>query len=62
VSVGAACYPQDGSTAHELLRRADDALYRAKSKGKNRVEFARPLASGGPSGIPQVSFGRVSRD
>jgi len=52
VSVGAACYPQDGSTAHELLRRADDALYRAKSKGKNRVEFARPLASGDSPGPP----------
>ncbi len=45
VSVGAACYPHDGATAHELLRRADDALYRAKARGKNRVEFATPLDS-----------------
>lgn len=43
LSIGAACYPQDGVTAQELLRRADDALYRAKSRGKNRVEFATPV-------------------
>ncbi len=46
VSVGAACFPQDGLSARELLGRADDALYRAKTRGKNRVEFA---------GVPQTS-------
>lgn len=40
VSAGVACYPHDGATARELLGRADDALYRAKALGKNRVEFA----------------------
>jgi diguanylate cyclase (GGDEF)-like protein len=45
VSVGAACFPRDGQTARELLSRADDALYRAKARGKNRVEFASAVAA-----------------
>ena len=32
----------DGDTAETLLSRADDALYRAKMKGRNRVERALP--------------------
>lgn len=48
LSVGAACFPKDGGTAQELLRRADEALYRAKSLGGNRVEFAG--APGDPCG------------
>ena len=37
VSVGVATYPEDGSTSEELMRRADTALYRAKSAGRDRV-------------------------
>ncbi|MDR7562991.1 MAG: GGDEF domain-containing protein [Armatimonadota bacterium] len=40
LSVGAAGFPRDGSTAQELLSRADQALYRAKSLGGNRIELA----------------------
>lgn len=40
VSVGAACFPQDGTSVRDLLTRADDALYRAKELGKNQVTFA----------------------
>jgi len=36
VSVGCALYPQDGSDAETLLRRADLALYAAKSAGRDR--------------------------
>jgi diguanylate cyclase (GGDEF)-like protein len=37
LSVGAALYPQDGEDVHSLLKAADDALYRAKEAGRNRV-------------------------
>jgi len=35
-SIGIALYPQDGDTADALLTRADDAMYRAKTLGKDR--------------------------
>ena len=37
-SLGIACYPEHGDTVELLLDNVDKALYRAKSKGKNRVE------------------------
>lgn len=36
-SVGVAAYPAHGTTVEELLRRADAALYTAKSQGRDRV-------------------------
>jgi len=38
-SVGITCYPADGATAEELLRRADAAMYRAKEAGRNAFRF-----------------------
>jgi diguanylate cyclase (GGDEF)-like protein len=38
VSVGVATIPTDAQGMEPLIERADSALYRAKSKGKNRVE------------------------
>jgi len=37
LSVGLASYPEDGQDHHQVLERADLALYRAKHEGKNRV-------------------------
>lgn len=37
ISIGMAVFPLDGQLAEELTRKADDALYRAKAAGRNRV-------------------------
>ena len=42
-SVGVAYYPDDASTAHDLIAAADAALYRAKELGRNRVCSATPV-------------------
>jgi len=56
VSGGIAVYPDDGLDAKTLLRRADAALYDAKSGGRNRIFLARevadPLAKPAPSQPP----------
>ncbi len=49
VSVGVASLPEHATTADALVDQADAALYRAKRRGKNRVEVehARPRAHSG---------------
>jgi diguanylate cyclase (GGDEF)-like protein len=37
ISIGVAAFPDDARTAELLLRRADEALYRAKNTGRDRV-------------------------
>jgi diguanylate cyclase (GGDEF)-like protein/PAS domain S-box-containing protein len=39
LSMGVAMYPENGVSAEELLRKADQALYTAKKKGKNSIWF-----------------------
>ena len=41
-SVGAAVFPEDGEDADRLLRNADIAMYKAKERRGNAVEFFRP--------------------
>ena len=37
ISIGVACYPESGHELLNLISRSDEALYRAKAHGKNRV-------------------------
>ncbi|MDF2629725.1 MAG: hypothetical protein K0R39_3556 [Symbiobacteriaceae bacterium] len=39
VSIGIALYPDHGSTAADLLTRADVAMYQSKDHGRNRASF-----------------------
>jgi diguanylate cyclase (GGDEF)-like protein len=40
-SIGLALWPDDADDPETLIRLADDAMYRAKSAGKNRIRLAR---------------------
>lgn len=43
ISVGIAIYPEHGSTKDELIRAADQAMYRAKKGGRDRVVNAQRI-------------------
>lgn len=43
VSIGVSTYPDDAIDAHGLVRAADQALYKAKGAGKNRIEVAEAI-------------------
>ncbi len=40
ISAGVASFPVDGRTENELWRKADHALYRAKTGGRNQIRLA----------------------
>ncbi|WLW64474.1 sensor domain-containing diguanylate cyclase [Achromobacter aegrifaciens] len=48
ISIGVALWPQDGESASEVIRRADEALYASKQAGRNRVTLWRDQAQAVP--------------
>jgi len=42
LSIGVAIYPKDGESSKTLLKHADEALYRAKNRGKDSFYFYEP--------------------
>ena len=44
-SIGIAVFPRDGSTAEELLRHSDQAMYQAKSSSEGKVSGPSQLRS-----------------
>lgn len=51
ISAGISTYPFDGATPTELLRAGDQALYAAKTAGKDRVASFRELTGSGPAAV-----------
>ena len=57
LSAGISTYPYDGAAASQLLRAADQALYRAKASGKNRIVEFREVVRGSADGSGAGSLG-----
>ena len=59
VSIGVAVFPDAGDNPQEILKAADQAMYRAKDAGRNRVEAALPdRESPSPLSGPVVALQR----
>ncbi len=41
-SGGVASYPEDAETMEDIIKRADEGLYRSKAAGKNQITLAQP--------------------
>jgi diguanylate cyclase (GGDEF)-like protein/PAS domain S-box-containing protein len=57
LSFGVAAFPGDGQTAEELVRAADQALYRAKAAGRDRIILAQDPGPSLTAAEPAVKAG-----
>lgn len=53
-SIGIAFYPQDAATPDDLVRHADEAMYRAKKAGRNRFSFFTVTLRDSGTGSPEI--------
>jgi diguanylate cyclase (GGDEF)-like protein/PAS domain S-box-containing protein len=58
-SMGVALYPEQGSTIGSLIRAADNALYRAKTRGRDCVVLAKTNSEAAGTEKPQVSDSKL---
>jgi diguanylate cyclase (GGDEF)-like protein len=60
VSIGVAVFPDAGDNPQAVMKAADQALYRAKEKGRNRVELsgAAPMDADAPE-LHSVAMNRA---
>ncbi|SFB02591.1 diguanylate cyclase (GGDEF) domain-containing protein [Acetitomaculum ruminis DSM 5522] len=45
ISMGVVLFPQEGTVVSDLIKKADIALYEAKKKGKNTIEYYNDIAA-----------------
>src|SRR5207247_836172 len=66
LSGGIAVYPEDGDDLGEVLRRADETLYRATAEGKHRIAAQcverRPAERIGLEGVPLTVTHKKERE
>jgi diguanylate cyclase (GGDEF)-like protein len=55
ISIGLAAFPGDGTTGDELIRAADERLYRAKAEGRNRIAPSVKQALGAAPTTPSIT-------
>ena len=59
ISVGVAAFPYSGDSPQAVLKAADEALYRAKEDGRNRVQLSASLSPSPSSSMgPAVALQR----
>jgi diguanylate cyclase (GGDEF)-like protein len=44
-SIGVAGFPEHAETKQDLIRKADEAMYRAKAGGRDRIAVAEPATT-----------------
>ena len=49
ISIGVGIFPDHGQTPEAIIQNVDQALYRAKNNGRNRVEVATQIAEKNPA-------------
>jgi len=60
LSLGVATFPENGSTSSAILRAADDALYRAKDQGRDRVVAADKISNQEPVAQEPNGFSKAA--